>query len=174
MRSCEWRVEVVSAQAAVPDQLHPTPAPPVQHHDSGSSGVAHGPAHRGRYGARHTDTMDNPDTDFSISGSHNLKFNRSMFTDVSGPCSKTGVFHARINKTHPTAFIKLDIRYKTLVTYQTFDCIIKVKTEFTNKSREFYNDNEDIAVMMFDMNYGYWRFVTCSLGRNNQISFEVI
>lgn len=90
-------------------------------------------------------------------GSHNLKFNRSMFTDVSGPCSRTGVFQAKINKTHPTAFIKLDIRYKTLVTYQTFDCIIKVKTEFTNKSREFYNDNEDIAVMMFDMNYGYWR-----------------
>jgi len=90
-------------------------------------------------------------------GSHNLKFNRSMFTDVSGPCSRTGVFQAALNKTHPTAFIKLDIRYKTLVTYQTFDCIIKVKTEFTNKSREFYNDNEDIAVMMFDMNYGYWR-----------------
>lgn len=90
-------------------------------------------------------------------GSHNLKFNRSMFTDVSGPCSRTGVFQAKLNKTHPTAFIKLDIRYKTLVTYQTFDCIIKVKTEFTNKSREFYNDNEDIAVMMFDMNYGYWR-----------------
>jgi len=76
---------------------------------------------------------------------------------VSGPCSRTGVFQAALNKTHPTAFIKLDIRYKTLVTYQTFDCIIKVKTEFTNKSREFYNDNEDIAVMMFDMNYGYWR-----------------
>jgi len=90
-------------------------------------------------------------------GKHNLKFNRSMFEDVSSPCSRTGVFQAVLNKTNPTAFIKLDIRYKTLVTYQTFDCIIKVKTEFTNKSREFYNDNEDIAVMMFDMNYGYLR-----------------
>ena len=100
-------------------------------------------------------------------GSHNLKFNRSMFTDVSGPCSRTGVFQAALNKTHPTAFIKLDIRYKTLVTYQTFDCIIKVKTEFSNKSREFYNDNEDIAVMMFDMNYGYWRFVTLHI--NNKL-----
>ena len=82
-----------------------------------------------------------------------------MFEDVSSPCSRTGVFQAVLNKTNPTAFIKLDIRYKTLVTYQTFDCIIKVKTEFTNKSREFYNDNEDIAVMMFDMNYGYLRLV---------------
>jgi len=90
-------------------------------------------------------------------GSHHLKFNRSMFTDVSSECSRTGVFQAKLNKTNPSAFIKLDIRYKTLVTYQTFDCAIKVKTEFTNKSREFYNDNEDIAVMMFDMNYGYWR-----------------
>jgi len=90
-------------------------------------------------------------------GSHHLKFNRSMFTDVSSECSRTGVFQAELNKTNPSAFIKLDIRYKTLVTYQTFDCAIKVKTEFTNKSREFYNDNEDIAVMMFDMNYGYWR-----------------
>ncbi|XP_023338150.1 uncharacterized protein LOC111708878 [Eurytemora carolleeae] len=26
-----------------------------------------------------------------------------------------------------------------------------------NKSKEFYNDNEDIAVMMFDINYGYKR-----------------
>jgi hypothetical protein len=34
---------------------------------------------------------------------------------------------------------------------------VKVKAEFRNKSREFYNDNEDIAVMMFDINYGYRR-----------------
>ena len=94
---------------------------------------------------------------FFLLGSHHLKFNRSMFTDASSECSRTGVFQAKLNKTNPSAFIKLDIRYKTLVTYQTFDCAIKVKTEFTNKSREFYNDNEDIAVMMFDMNYGYWR-----------------
>lgn len=57
----------------------------------------------------------------------------------------------------PAALLKLDIRYKTLITYQTFDCIIKVKAEFKNKSKDFYNDNEDIAVMMFDINYGYRR-----------------
>ena len=57
----------------------------------------------------------------------------------------------------PAALLKLDIRYKTLITYQTFDCIVKVKAEFMNKSKEYYNDNEDIAVMMFDINYGYRR-----------------
>ena len=76
---------------------------------------------------------------------------------MSSPCSRTGLHQVRLNKTSPTAFLKLDIRFKTLLTYQTFDCIIKVKTEFTNKSREFYNDNEDIAVMMFDIKYGYQR-----------------
>jgi hypothetical protein len=35
---------------------------------------------------------------------------------------------------------------------------MKVKTEFMNKSREFYNENEDIAVMMFDISYGYKRY----------------
>jgi hypothetical protein len=54
--------------------------------------------------------------------------------------------------------LKMDIRYKTLVTYQSFDCVIKVKTEFMNKSREFYNENSDIAVMMFDINHGYRRY----------------
>ena len=33
----------------------------------------------------------------------------------------------------------------------------QVKTEFHNKSREFYNENEDVAVMMFDINHGYRR-----------------
>ena len=50
-------------------------------------------------------------------------------------------------------------RYRTLVTYQTFDCLIKVKTEFLNKSQETYNENEDIAVMMFDISHGYIRCV---------------
>ena len=123
---------------------------------------------------------------------------------MTDPCSRTGVFHAELNKTRwqavahpattgqckttiqhpprtiltfqhfdifllqsrnfhinswcrPAALLKLDIRYKTLITYQTFDCIVKVKAEFMNKSKEFYNDNEDIAVMMFDINYGYRR-----------------
>jgi len=90
-------------------------------------------------------------------GTQSLKFNRSQFLDLTDPCSRTGEFHAVINKTHPTALLKLDTRYKTLVTYQTFDCIIKVKTEFMNKSRAYYNENEDIAVMMFDIHHGYRR-----------------
>ena len=64
-----------------------------------------------------------------------------------------------MNRSDPTAFLKLDIRFKTMITYQTFDCIIKVQTEFSNKSKEFYNDNEDIALMMFDMKYGQLRYV---------------
>merc|ERR1712106_564571 len=90
-------------------------------------------------------------------GTHSLKFNRSQFLDLTDPCSRTGEYHAVINRTHPAAMLKLDIRYKTLVTYQSFDCVIKVKTEFMNKSREFYNENSDIAVMMFDINHGYRR-----------------
>jgi len=77
--------------------------------------------------------------------------------DMSEPCSRLGQYNALLNRTNPVALLKLDIRYKTLVAYQTFDCMIKVKTEFMNKSREYYNDNEDIAVMMFDINYGYKR-----------------
>ena len=62
-----------------------------------------------------------------------------------------------MNRSNPTAFLKLDIRFKTMITYQTFDCIIKVRTEFSNKSKEYYNENEDIALMMFEMKYGYQR-----------------
>jgi len=86
-----------------------------------------------------------------------LKFNRSLFEDMSEPCSRLGQYNTLLNRSNPVALLKLDIRYKTLVAYQTFDCLIKVKTEFMNKSREYYNDNEDIAVMMFDVNYGYKR-----------------
>ena len=91
-------------------------------------------------------------------GGQGFKFNRSMFRDVSQPCSRTGLTHVTLNKTNPTAFLKLDIRFKTMITYQTFDCIIKVQTEFSNKSKEFYNDNEDIAMMMFDIKYGHLRY----------------
>jgi len=93
----------------------------------------------------------------SSRGAHNLKFNRSHFLDLTDPCSRTGSYETVLNRTHPAALLKLDIRYKTLVTYQSFDCMIKVKTEFHNKSREFYNENEDVAVMMFDINHGYRR-----------------
>ena len=51
----------------------------------------------------------------------------------------------------------VSLRYRTHVTNQTFDCLIKVKTEFLNKSQETYNENEDIAVMMFDISHGYIR-----------------
>jgi len=90
-------------------------------------------------------------------GLQGFKFNRSMFEDVSQPCSRTGIHHVSLNKTNPTSFLKLDIRFKTMITYQSFDCIIKVRTEFSNKSKEFYNDNEDIALMMFDIKYGHLR-----------------
>ena len=39
---------------------------------------------------------------------------------------RTGSYETILNRTHPAALLKLDIRYKTLVTYQSFDCIIKV------------------------------------------------
>ena len=43
-------------------------------------------------------------------GGQGFKFNRSMFRDVSQPCSRTGLTHVTLNKTNPTAFLKLDIR----------------------------------------------------------------
>ena len=42
-------------------------------------------------------------------------------------CFRTGSYETVLNRTHPAALLKLDIRYKTLVTYQSFDCIIKVQ-----------------------------------------------
>ena len=94
---------------------------------------------------------------FISAGTQTLKFNRSQFMDLTDPCSRTGQYEAVINRSHPALLVKLDTRYKTLVTYQTFDCLIKVKTEFRNKSQEYYNENEDIAVMMFDISHGYIR-----------------
>jgi len=90
-------------------------------------------------------------------GTQSLKFNRSQFMDLTDACSRTGQYEAVINRSHPALLVKLDTRYRTLVTYQTFDCLIKVKTEFLNKSQETYNENEDIAVMMFDISHGYIR-----------------
>jgi len=90
-------------------------------------------------------------------GTQSLKFNRSQFMDLTDACSRTGQYEAVINRSHPALMVKLDTRYRTLVTYQTFDCLIKVKTEFLNKSQETYNENEDIAVMMFDISHGYIR-----------------
>merc|ERR1719429_617512 len=90
-------------------------------------------------------------------GTKHMKFNRSQFFDLTDPCSRTGQYEAVINRSHPALLVKLDTRYRTPVTYQTFDCLIRVKTEFLNKSQETYNENEDIAVMMFDVNHGYIR-----------------
>ena len=92
-----------------------------------------------------------------LSGTKHMKFNRSQFYDLTDPCSRTGQYEAVINRSHPALLVKLDTRYRTLVTYQTFDCLIRVKTEFLNKSQETYNENEDIAVMMFDVSHGYIR-----------------
>ena len=45
-------------------------------------------------------------------------------------------------RSRPAALLKLDIRYKTLVTYQTFDCLIKARLStrniFENISLIFY------------------------------------
>ena len=90
-----------------------------------------------------------------------MKFNRSQFYDLTDPCSRTGQYEAVINRSHPALLVKLDTRYRTLVTYQTFDCLIKVKTEFLNKSQETYNENEDIAVMMFDIKGEHIRYGSC-------------
>lgn len=103
----------------------------------------------------------------AAAGTQSLKFNRSQFVDLTDPCSRTGQYQAIINRSHPAALVKLDTRYRTLVTYQTFDCIIKVKTEFRNKTKELYNENEDIAVMMFDINHGYRR-------REDAIKLELV
>jgi len=104
----------------------------------------------------------------------NLKFNRSLFYDVSRECSLEGKFEAVINRTHPAYLLKLEGKDKTFLSHQTFDCIIKVRTEwYTNRSREGqwvngrwqpyqyhqdkYDDNNDLSVMMFDINHGYRR-----------------
>ena len=80
-----------------------------------------------------------------------------MFVFLLNLLPEISIFCWNYSWRRPAALLKLDIRYKTLITYQTFDCIVKVKAEFMNKSKEYYNDNEDIAVMMFDINYGYRR-----------------
>jgi len=104
----------------------------------------------------------------------NLKFNRSLFYDVSRECSLEGKFEAVINRTHPAYLLKLEGKDKTFLSHQTFDCVIKVRTEwYTNRSREGqwingrwqpyqyhqdkYDDNNDLSVMMFDINHGYRR-----------------
>ena len=52
-------------------------------------------------------------------GGQGFKFNRSMFRDVSQPCSRTGLTHVTLNKTNPTAFLKLDIRSHCTVKHHT-------------------------------------------------------
>jgi len=112
----------------------------------------------------------------------NLKFNRNLFYDVGRECSLEGKFEVVINRTHPAYLLKLDGKDKTVFSHQTFDCVIKVRTEwYTNRSRhqgqwnngrwqqpswqqqqyqyqqEKYDDNNDLSVMMFDINHGYRR-----------------
>jgi len=107
----------------------------------------------------------------------NLKFNRSLFYDVGRECSLEGKFEAVINRTHPAYLLKLDGKDKTVFSHQTFDCIIKVRTEwYTNRwnrshqgqwvngrwqpyqyHEDKYEDNNDLSVMMFDISHGYRR-----------------
>merc|ERR1711953_740243 len=104
----------------------------------------------------------------------NLKFNRSLFRDVSRECSLEGKFEAVINRKNPAYLLKLDGKDKTVFSQQTFDCVIKVRTEwYSNRTRrgqwvngrwQEYNphqekddENNDLSVMIFDINHGYRR-----------------
>ena len=70
----------------------------------------------------------------------NLKFNRNLFYDVGRECSLEGKFEVVINRTHPAYLLKLDGKDKTVFSHQTFDCVIKVRTEwYTNRSRNPWN-----------------------------------
>merc|ERR1711936_947892 len=67
----------------------------------------------------------------------NLKFNRSLFRDVSRECSLEGKFEAVINRKTPAYLLKLDGKDKTVFSQQTFDCVIKIRTEwYTNRTRQ--------------------------------------
>ena len=48
----------------------------------------------------------------------NLKFNRSLFYDVSRECSLEGKFEAVINRTHPAYLLKLEGKDKTFLSHQ--------------------------------------------------------
>ena len=77
------------------------------------------------------------------------KFDPSQFQELTEHCYNTGEYNIVIDNTHPTAMVKLDIRNKDPGNYQVFDCVIKVETDIMNNED---NDNQDIAVMMFDIN----------------------
>ena len=48
----------------------------------------------------------------------NLKFNRSLFRDVSRECSLEGKFEAVINRRNPAYLLKLDGKDKTVFSQQ--------------------------------------------------------
>ena len=48
----------------------------------------------------------------------NLKFNRSLFRDVSRECSLEGKFEAVINRKNPAYLLKLDGKDKTVFSQQ--------------------------------------------------------
>ena len=50
----------------------------------------------------------------------NLKFNRSLFRDVSQECSLEGKFEAVINRRTPAYLLKLDGKDKTVFSQQVF------------------------------------------------------
>ena len=85
-----------------------------------------------------------------------MKINRSLFYDLTDPCTRSGEFQTVVNGSQPASLLKLDnTRYKTPEdTFQTFDCVIKIKTEFVNKVSDHYDGTEDIALVMFDISHG--------------------
>ena len=80
-----------------------------------------------------------------------MKFDPSQFLELTDLCYNTGEYSTVIDHAHPTAMVKLDMRNKDPGpgNYQVFDCVIKVETDIMNNED---NDNQDIALMMFDIN----------------------
>ena len=78
-----------------------------------------------------------------------MKYDPSQFQELTDYCYNTGEYSTVIDNITSTAMVKLDMRNKDHGNYQVFDCVIKVETDIMNNED---NDNQDIAVMMFDIN----------------------
>ena len=87
-----------------------------------------------------------------------MKYDPSQFQELTDYCYNTGEYSTVIDNITSTAMVKLDMRNKDHGNYQVFDCVIKVETDIMNNED---NDNQDIAVMMFDINEESKRYDLC-------------
>ena len=78
-----------------------------------------------------------------------MKYDASQFQELTDICYNTGEYSTVIDNLTPTAMAKLDMRDKDPGNYKVFDCVIRVETDIMNNED---NDNQDIAVMIFDVN----------------------